>query len=67
MPLPKEKPMSFYIGWCVLLAAAKFPIEFSAEDLYFVGRPIQGQKVVLQIVQRKNDSRFTAEVMGVIQ
>jgi hypothetical protein len=47
------------------LDGTKFPTSFSDEDIYFIGKPATGQKLILQLVQRRKDGRFTAEVMGV--
>jgi hypothetical protein len=43
-----------------------FPTNFAPPDLIFVGRPKTGEKAVIQIVWRKSDSRFTAEMLGSI-
>ena len=49
------------------LDPAKFPTVFAEDDIYLVGRPVAGQKVILQLVHRKVDGRFTAEVTGVMR
>jgi hypothetical protein len=42
-----------------------FPSEFSSEDWYYVGRLKTMPKVVLELVYRKADGKFTAQIFGV--
>jgi len=43
-----------------------FETEFSPPDLVFMGRPKSGDKAVLQIAWKKDNSKFTAEIIGSI-
>jgi hypothetical protein len=47
------------------LNKSKFPSEFSADDWYYIGRLKTMPKVVIQIVYRKTDGTFTAQIFGV--
>jgi len=44
----------------------KFPSAFSPDDLYYVGRLKNAHRVTLQLVYRKSDRRFTAQVFGIL-
>ena len=48
------------------LNEAVFPSRFSADDLYYVGRLKGLPKVVIELVYRKEDGKFTAQVFGTI-
>ncbi len=48
------------------LDQARFPTQFSADDWYYVGRLKTMPKVSLQIVCRKSDGRFTAQIFGTL-
>jgi hypothetical protein len=41
-----------------------FPSKFSADDLYYVGRLTSMPKVVIELVYRKADGKFTVQVFG---
>jgi hypothetical protein len=41
-----------------------FPSEFSRDDWYYVGRLKPRPKVVLELVYRKADGKFTAQAFG---
>jgi hypothetical protein len=43
-----------------------FPTRFSQDDFWYVGRLKEMKKVSLQLVYRKSDGRFTAQVFGVL-
>lgn len=43
-----------------------FPYTFSADDLYYVGRLKGLPKVVLELVYRKADGKFTAQAFGTL-
>lgn len=47
------------------LDEAVFPSRFSVDDLYYVGRVKQMPKVVVELVYRKADGKFTAQVFGI--
>ena len=42
-----------------------FPTRFSDSDLYYTGRLKEMAQVTLQVVYRKSDGRFTAQVFGI--
>ena len=42
-----------------------FPSKFSSEDWYYVGRLKIMPKVVIELVYRKTDGKFTAQIFGV--
>jgi hypothetical protein len=44
---------------------AVFPSKFSPEDWYYIGRLKTMPKVVLELVYRKADGKFTAQIFGV--
>jgi hypothetical protein len=48
------------------LNEALFPSKFSPDDLYYVGRLNGLPKVVLEVVYRKGDGKFTAQVFGTL-
>ena len=42
-----------------------FPSKFSSDDWYYVGRLKTMPKVVIELVYRRGDGRFTAQIFGV--
>jgi hypothetical protein len=48
------------------LDEARFPTTFSSDDWYYIGRLKTMPRVSLQIVYRKSDGRFTAQVLGIL-
>jgi hypothetical protein len=42
-----------------------FPTKFSPDDFYYVGRLKTMHKVVIELVYRRADGRFTAQIFGV--
>ena len=52
-------------GW--RLKEELFPTRFAQDDLWYVGRLKEMRRVSLQLVYRKSDGRFTAQVFGVLR
>lgn len=48
------------------LNEAAFPTTFSTQDLHYIGRLKDMPSVSLQIVHRKSDNRFSAQLLGVL-
>jgi len=48
------------------LGEENFPVRFSPQDQYYIGRLKEMPKVSLQIVHRKSDNRFSAQVFGTL-
>jgi hypothetical protein len=48
------------------LDPARFPTDFPADSLRYVGRFADHPKLILEICYRKSDNRFTAQVMGAL-
>ena len=46
------------------LKEARFPTHFADTDLYYTGRLMEMPKVTFQLVFRRSDGRFTAQVFG---
>ncbi len=63
-PLYQKKFLPQLRAW--KLDEETFPVKFSAQDLYYVGRLKDMPKVSLQVVHRKSDNRFSAQVFGVL-
>ena len=51
-------------GW--KLNTNQFPTRFGPDDYYYVGRLRDARKVSVQLIARKQDGRFTAQVFGVM-
>jgi len=63
-PAAQRKFLPLSRNW--RLDPQKIPTTFGAEDLYWVGRMTNAPKMLIQLVQRRADGRFTIQCFGML-